>query len=107
MGWFSNLFGSIPWRNFGADENQAFHGFQEKASAAGPAMAAYFVGQPVWTPRDYAALSDEAFVRNAVAYRCVKLIASSAAAVPWLLTDRAGKEIEDHPLLSLLRAPLR
>lgn len=78
---------------------------ESKASAAGAAIAAYFLGQPVWTPRDYTALSEEGYVRNAVAYRCVKLIATSAASAPWLLYDRAGKEIETHPLLDLLDRP--
>lgn len=78
---------------------------EAKASEAGAAIAAYFLHNPVWTPRNYEKLSDEAYVRNAVAYRCVKLIASSAAAVPWLLSDRTGKEIEQHPLLNLLTRP--
>lgn len=78
---------------------------EEKASAAGAAIAAYFLGRPVWTPRNYASLSEEAFVKNAVAHRCVKLIASSAAAVPWLLSDKGGREIEKHPLLDLLMRP--
>jgi HK97 family phage portal protein len=41
---------------------------------------------------------------NAIAYRCVRMIAESAASVPWLLYDGA-QEIESHPLLSLLAGP--
>lgn len=85
------------WWPFGRHET--------KASAAGGAIAAYHLGRPVWTARDYERLSEESYVRNAVAYRCVKLIAGSAAAAPWLLTQKGGKEIEEHPLLDLLRRP--
>jgi phage portal protein BeeE len=75
-----------------------------KASAAGGAIAMGQLGRPAWTPRDYASLADEAYLKNAVAFRCVKLIASSAAAIPWLLT-RNGAEVEDHQLLTLLTRP--
>jgi HK97 family phage portal protein len=41
---------------------------------------------------------------NAIAYRCVRMIAEAAASVPWLLYEGAV-EIESHPLLTLLAAP--
>lgn len=78
---------------------------EEKASAAGSAIAAYFLGQPVWTPRDFTSLADESYLKNAVAYRCVKLIATSAASAPWLLYGKGGQEIDAHPLLDLLDRP--
>lgn len=78
---------------------------QTKASAAGAAISAFNVGQPVWTERRYDQLADEAYVRNAVAFRCVKMIASAAATIPWLLTDRKGVEIDEHPLLDLVTRP--
>ena len=76
-----------------------------KASATGPAIAAFHRNQPIWTPRDYRQLSDEAFVRNAVSYRCVTLIAQKAAMVPHLLVRSSGQEIENQALLSLLHRP--
>lgn len=78
---------------------------QTKASAAGAAISAFNVGQPVWTERRYDQLADEAYVRNAVAHRCVKMIASAAATIPWLLADTKGREVEESPLLDLLRRP--
>lgn len=80
-------------------------GAETKASAAGPAIASYNLGRPVWSDRNYDKFADEAYVRNAVAFRCTKLIASAAATVPWLLEDRGGTEIEDHAILSLLKRP--
>jgi len=78
---------------------------EQKASAAGPIISTGYVGQPVWTPRDYANLADEAYVRNAVGYRCVKLIATAAASAPWLLSSARGRNIERHPILDLLNRP--
>ena len=76
----------------------------EKQSRVAPAIAFHTLGRPVWTPRDYAALADEGFQRNAVAYRCVRMIAESAASVPWLLYE-GDRELSEHPLLTLLERP--
>lgn len=79
---------------------------EEKASAAGPLISAGYVGQPVWTPRNYASFAKEAYVENAVAFRCVKLIATAAASAPWLLSGPRGREFDErHPYLKLLRRP--
>jgi HK97 family phage portal protein len=43
-------------------------------------------------------------MQNAIVYRCVRMIAESAASVPWLLYE-GSTEIESHPLLSLLAEP--
>lgn len=75
-----------------------------KASSAGGAIAAYSVGQPVWTPRRYDSLAEETYLRNAVSFRCVKMIAQGAATAPWLLYS-GDREVDDHPLLSLLNRP--
>jgi phage portal protein BeeE len=77
-----------------------------KASAAGPLIAFQSAGRPAWTPRDYAALAKEGYARNAIAYRCVRLIAEASPSVPWLLYDGAA-EVDEHPLLSLLARPNR
>ena len=78
---------------------------ERKYSAVGPNIARIFVGQAVWTPRDYASLAKEGYQQNAIAFRAVKMVATCAAGVPLLLFDRAGKEIESHPLLDLLDRP--
>lgn len=80
-------------------------GIGHKASAAAGAIASRSLGQPVWTERRYDKLADEAYKRNAVAFACIKRIASGCASVPFLLHGRGGKEIEDHPLLDLLASP--
>jgi HK97 family phage portal protein len=77
---------------------------EEKASRTGPMIALHQAGRPVWTPRDYAALAREGFVKNAVVFRCVRLIAEAAGSVPLLIYRGAG-ELDEHPLLSLLARP--
>ena len=77
---------------------------ERKTSRAAPAIAFHFQGRPVWTPRDYAALAEEGYERNAIVYRCVRAIAEAAASVPWLLYE-GRRELETHPLLDLLARP--
>jgi HK97 family phage portal protein len=80
-------------------------GREAKVSAAGGAIASYHVGRPVWTDRDFGKLADEGFVRNAIGYRCTKMIAKGGASVPWLLTRKGKAAIDEHPLLDLLSRP--
>ena len=75
-----------------------------KASAAGVAVSAFGAGQPVWSERNYEKFADEAYVRNAIAFRCVSMKAQAAASIPFILTD-GDKEIDSHPLLDLLANP--
>jgi len=74
------------------------------ASQAGGAVAAYYVGQPVSTPRRYDSLADQGYIKNPIGYRCTKLIAESAAAVPLILQRKKAK-VEEHDLLTLLAKP--
>lgn len=76
----------------------------QKASAAGSLIAWHTQGQPIWTPRDYTSLAREGFMQNAIAYRCVRMIAETAASVPLKLTVE-NEELTEHPLLDLLKQP--
>ncbi|MBD2748055.1 phage portal protein [Microvirga sp. BT688] len=77
---------------------------EAKASRAQGAIALYVAGRPVWTPRDYAALSREGFQKNAVVHRAVRLMSEAAASLPLVLMSQ-GRELPSHPLLSLLAWP--
>ncbi len=77
---------------------------EAKASAAGPLIAWEPLGQPVWSPRDYASFAREGFMQNAIVYRSVRMIAEAAATVPLLLYE-GSEEIESHPLLDVLARP--
>ncbi|PPD00126.1 MAG: phage portal protein [Hyphomicrobium sp.] len=75
-----------------------------KASRTGALIAVEHLGQPVWSPRDYSAFAREGFMQNAIVYRSVRMIAEAAASIPLLLYD-GTQEIDEHPLLDVLRQP--
>ncbi len=75
-----------------------------KDSRAGPLIALTGAGRPRWTPRDYAHLASEGFGKNAVAYRCVRMIAEAAASTP-LVVFEGGVRTDEHPLARLLAKP--
>ncbi len=77
---------------------------ETKASATGPVVAYHSAGRVAWSPRDTVSLTRAGFSGNPVGFRCVKMIAEAAAAVPLVLQDKAQR-FEEHPMLSLLRRP--
>ena len=77
---------------------------EKKTGRAERLVALHVQGRPVWTPRNMEALAREGFMRNAVVYRCVRMIAEAAANIPWLLYENKA-EMHEHPLLDLLRHP--
>lgn len=76
---------------------------EAKESATGRAVV-MTPGQPVWTPREYAAFSKEAYAINVVAYQAINRVCDAVASVPVMLF-RGKDEITESPLLSLLRRP--
>jgi len=77
---------------------------ETKTSGAAPVIAFHGVGRPAWSARDVVSLTRTGFSQNPVGFRCVKMIAEAAAAVPALLSDKDRRYME-HPLLSLLARP--
>ena len=75
----------------------------EKKSGA-PLIALQLQGRARWSPRDTAGLARMGVMHNAIAYACIRRIASAAASVPWLLYE-GPQELESHPLLALLQQP--
>ncbi len=76
---------------------------EAKASAAARTTF-HPTGRPVWTPRDLVSLTRQSYVQNAIAHRCVRLVAQTAAALP--LTIRVkGRPQTDHPLAALMLRP--
>jgi HK97 family phage portal protein len=62
-------------------------------------MAWHAPGRPVWSMRDPAVFAREGYAKNAVAYRCVRMIAEAAASAPL----KVGPA--EHPLARLLARP--
>ncbi|MEM1266534.1 MAG: phage portal protein [Pseudomonadota bacterium] len=77
---------------------------EAKASAAGPVIAFQSSGRVAWSPRDTVSLTRNGFSGNPVGFRCVKMIAEAAAAVPILVQD-PDRRYDEHPMLTLLRRP--
>nr|WP_325251740.1 phage portal protein [Amylibacter sp.] len=77
---------------------------EEKASATGPVIAFHGAGRPAWSARDVGSLTRSGFMANPVGFRCVKMIAEAAAAVPFVLKD-AERRYEFHPLADLIARP--
>jgi HK97 family phage portal protein len=83
-----------------AEKNSAL----EKKSSSSPLIALSLIGAPRWSGRDFSTASREGVMANAVAYRCVRMIAEGAASIPWLLYE-GDHELQTHPLLALLAMP--
>ena len=79
---------------------------EEKASRTAPLIAFASGGRPVWSPRDYAALAREGYLRTPVVYRAVRMVSEAGASVPLSLFAEA-EELTEHPLLRLLARPNR
>lgn len=66
-------------------------------------------GKAVWMGRDYRKFSEEAYIKNVIAYRSIAMIAQSAASVPFLLQQHTAEgerlTLKRHPVLQLLSAP--
>lgn len=83
--------------------------FFRKESQARMAIAFNQVGNPVPSPRNFAAYSNEGYAKNVTVYRCIQIIAKACAGIEWeLYKKRNGAkdvEIEQHPILDLLKRP--
>jgi len=74
---------------------------EAKASRTSQVIALQSGGRARWTPRDYAALAREGYVKNAIVYRAVKLVAENVGGCAFLVEE--GAQTRDrHPLLDLI-----
>ncbi len=92
------------FRQAGSAGAVASGGPERKASATGPVMAWHGAGRVAWSPRDTVSLTRTGFTGNPVGFRCVRMLAEAAAALPLVLQD-TGQRYARHPLLDLLRRP--
>jgi HK97 family phage portal protein len=72
---------------------------KEAKQAPAPLLAWHAPARAVWPQRSAHAFIQEGYARNAVAYRCVRMIAECAASAPLRVTPH------DHPLSALLARP--
>lgn len=74
----------------------------EQKSGTQPLVALELSRQASWTPTSFTALASQAYQRNPIAYRCVRMIAEIAASVP-LTVYRRGRALTDDPAARCLR----
>lgn len=77
---------------------------EAKASAAGRVIAWGMQGRATCGPRDTGSLMRTGFAGNPVGFRCVKMIAEAAAALPLVLQD-SERRFAAHPVLDLVARP--
>lgn len=64
------------------------------------------IGKPIWTDRNYIHLTEESYVKNVIANRCISIITKSASSVPIKIRNKKTKQvIEEHKILNLLKKP--
>lgn len=77
-----------------------------KESAVGRVISASYLSRAIFPKRNFVTFAKEAYQLNIVAYRCIELISTAGASVPWILwNDDTDEEVKKHELLDLLRRP--
>lgn len=76
----------------------------EKKMSPGALFAIDGLARPAWSSRNYATYAREGMMRNAVAYRCIRMIAEAASSVR-LVACQGLDPVPEHGLLDLLRRP--
>ena len=75
-----------------------------KSSATQSLIAMHLTQRPVWSARDLKTMIMEGFMKNPVAYRCVRMVAEASASVP-IRVEHKGQLSLDHPLKQLIDNP--
>jgi HK97 family phage portal protein len=75
-----------------------------KASVTGAILAMGGQAPVAWSPRDTPSLIRNGFAGNPVGFRCVKLIAEAAAAIPLAVQDHQCR-YDRHPVADLVACP--
>jgi len=76
---------------------------EAKATAA-PVLAFHGPGRAVWSARDHVSLIRTGYENNVIGFRCVRMVAEAAAAIPLVVTEEGAQQTE-HPVLRLLAQP--
>ncbi|MDX1948966.1 MAG: phage portal protein, partial [Rickettsiales bacterium] len=64
--------------------------------------------KPVWMNRSYAKFSEEGFIKNVVAHRCISMISKGVASINLKLfqnIEEKNYEVKNHNLLNLIKFP--
>lgn len=89
----------------GASQKDAAAPAVKSAAPGNTLVALQLAGKARFTPKAYSALAREAYMRNPVAYRCIRLIAEAAASVPICAMRSQQLCVRSDPAAQLLAAP--
>ena len=76
----------------------------EEKNSVGSLIAFHSAGNAIWSTMDGSERASQAFAKNPVVYRCVRMISEAASSVPFAVRENRV-EINEHPLLDLLTKP--
>ncbi len=77
---------------------------EEKMSRTAPLLARLYFPDTSLSPRDLVTLTRMGYENNPIVYRCVRMIAESAASITWRAYEDDREQV-DHPALALLQRP--
>lgn len=78
----------------------------EKKESRTSGLTALNIGQPVWTPRDYANLARAGYQTNSDVFTAVTLIANAAKQIRLFAVSTDGEALPyEHPLMRLITMP--
>lgn len=82
---------------------------ERKLSRTSGAVVTGIPGGVVWPDRDYENFAKETYMKNVIAFRCISIIARSAASVPWKLfkhiDEKKQEAVEGHYINAVLKRP--
>ncbi len=81
-------------------------GFLRRKSAPSSNVLAQLLGfnSASWSNRDYQGFAEEGYLKNIVAYHCIRQISQAVADVPYFI-EVTEKTLESGPLVELLQCP--
>ena len=77
-------------------------GGQKSATSMQPLVALHLSHRAMWSSRDYLSLVRQGYQKNAIVYRCVRLIAQASASVPLCVRRNDQCPTQDDPALNFL-----
>ncbi len=80
------------------------HARLEEKQSTGSLIAFHSAGNAIWSAMDGGDLAGQAFARNPVVYRCIRMISEAAGSLPFMVREERV-EVHEHPLLEVLSKP--
>lgn len=77
---------------------------EQKESAVGKTIF-NAMPKPKWMSRKYKSFADEGYTKNVIAFQAINKKAQAVADIPFVLKNKRGEEVTEHPVLSLLENP--